>query len=205
MDYINYTDAKADSIINGSINAYRYFNELFGAIDSAAITIAATPVYGNSAFSRTNFIYLQTKGQTSLATAKTIGHEIAHFWWNQGQDSWEDWLSESFAEFSTLLFIRKYISTEDFDRLLREYQQQTSGLGPIWGLKRSASDASLILYYKGSLVLNDFMHFIGEDAFQKWTTKIHQQKIKNTNDLIALTNTLLSEKAGSYLTELLKK
>lgn len=205
LDYIDYSNEKADSIINGTIHTYKYFSEIFGSIDSADLTIVSTPLKGNSAFSRKNFIYMQTKGQSENGTLKTICHEIAHFWWNKGEDSWEDWLSESFAEFSTLLFVKKYISIDAYNKQIADYKKQTEGLGVIWGLDRSSDNASLILYYKGSLVLHDFMNFIGEKKFFSLLSQIHKRGMAKTADVLQLINDTVSKEAGNYLEALLKK
>jgi len=148
---------------------------------------------------------MQTNGQSNTATLKTISHEVAHFWWNKGEDSWEDWLSESFAEFSTLLFLKKYVGNDLYNKQIEDYKKQTEGLDPIWGLDRSPDQASLILYYKGSVVLNDFMKYVGEEAFYKLLSEIHAKNINKTKDIISLINSTISEKAGNYLVELLQK
>ncbi|MBX9733147.1 MAG: hypothetical protein K2X37_03720 [Chitinophagaceae bacterium] len=204
IDYIDYSEEKADSIINGTIQAYTYFKEIFGKIDSADLTIVSTPTKGNSAFSRKDFIYMQTKGQSGNATLKTICHEIGHFWWNKGGDNMEDWLSESFAEFSTLLFTKKYQGIQAYEKRIADYKKQTEGLEPIWGLNRSSNNASLILYYKGSVILHDFMNFIGEEKFIKLLFAIHARGLGKTEQVLQLTESAVSKEASVYLENLLK-
>ncbi|WP_310394652.1 DUF2268 domain-containing putative Zn-dependent protease [Hymenobacter sp.] len=104
LDYIDYPPAKADSLLATTRQTYALYKTWFGPLAAAsALTIAATPNKGNSAYARSGFIALQTRGQSSFATAKTISHEAAHLWWSHaGSDDWHDWLNEGFAEFSTL-------------------------------------------------------------------------------------------------------
>jgi hypothetical protein len=46
----------------------------------------------------------------------TLTHEVAHFWWSGAPSvTWENWLNEAFAEYSALMYVRKFEGVEAFD------------------------------------------------------------------------------------------
>ncbi|MBC7868061.1 MAG: hypothetical protein H7X88_11065, partial [Gloeobacteraceae cyanobacterium ES-bin-316] len=206
LDYIDYQANKADSIIDGTAKAYNFFKSVFGAVDSAALTIVATPRKGNSAFSRKNFIYLQTQDQDAFATDKTISHETAHFWWNKASsEDWNDWLNEGFAEMSSLLFIKETLGEIVYLTEINKYRNESRDLPPIWEMDRTNGNASMMLYRKVPVILHDFMGEIGETIFRKLLKNIHTDKITSTDKLINLVRTSISDKAAEQLLIALKK
>jgi hypothetical protein len=206
MNYIGFTEAQADSIIASTIQAYNFYKTIYGEVGKANLTIAAMPLKGGNAFARKDFIYMQTKGGSSFDMNKTISHEVAHFWWNKANvDIWEDWLNEGFAEFSTLLFIQKFISDSAYINELKEYKKMSKEVAPVWQMDRSDNNASMILYRKAPVALANFRNTIGDEAFFNLLKSIHLNKINNTTDLLSLIEKNISSGAKNNLIELLKK
>jgi hypothetical protein len=166
MSYIGFTEAKADSIIASTIQAYNFYKTIFGEVEKGNLTIIATPFKGGNAFARKNLIYMQTEGESSFDINKTISHEVAHFWWNKASDgTWEDWLNEGFAEFSTLLFIQKLISDSTYLDEVKNYNEMSKKVAPVWEMDRNGNSASMILYRKAPVALVNFRNTIGDEAF----------------------------------------
>ena len=101
----------------------------------------------------------------------TIVHEVAHGWWGhvvQWPSPEEQWLSESFAEYSAALGLRALkggrAGEREFQRKLKEWRGQTKRLGKgtsIYLANRLAGedtqdvvDRAILLYSKGPLVLH---------------------------------------------------
>lgn len=205
MNYIGFTELKADSIIASTVQAYNFYKTIYGEVGKANLTITATPFKGGNAFARKDFIYMQTKGESSFEINKTISHEVAHFWWNKASvDNWEDWLNEGFAEFSTLLFIQKFISDAAYLKEVKAYQEISKQVAPVWQMNRSDNNASMILYRKAPVALANFRNTIGEEAFFSLLTSIHRDKINNTVDLLKLIEKNISSVAKNKMVELLK-
>lgn len=205
MNYIGFTESKADSIIASTVQVYNFYKTIYGEVGKANLTITATPFKGGNAFARKDFIYMQTKGESSFDINKTISHEVAHFWWNKASaDNWEDWLNEGFAEFSTLLFIQKFISDAAYLKEVEEYQEMSKEVAPVWEMNRNDNNASMILYRKAPVALANFRDTIGEEAFFNLLTSIHQDKINNTADLLKLIEKNISSVAKNKMIELLK-
>ncbi len=206
MNYIGFNEAQADSIIASTIQAYSFYKTIYGEVGKANLTIAAMPLKGGNAFARKDFIYMQTKGENAFEINKTISHEVAHFWWNKSNtDTWEDWLNEGFAEFSTLLFIQKFISDSAYLNELKEYKEMSKKVAPVWEMNRSDNNASMILYRKAPIALANLRNTIGEEAFFSLLKSIHLNKINNTSDLLIFIEREISSIAKNKMIELLKE
>ena len=137
--------------------------------------------------------------------SSTISHEVAHFWWNKASDgTWEDWLNEGFAEFSTLLFIQKLISDSTYLDEVKNYNEMSKKVAPVWEMDRNGNSASMILYRKAPVALVNFRNTIGDEAFFNLLKSIHQNKINNTAALLKLIEKIISSEAKNNLIDLLK-
>jgi hypothetical protein len=55
-----------------------------------------------------------------------VTHEIAHYWWHQGDTSTpEDWINEGLAEYTALLASEQLVGREFAELLLREYEERS--------------------------------------------------------------------------------
>ncbi len=100
-------------------------------------------------------------------------HEVAHQWWGAGvgYETYHDkWLSEGFAEYSSLLYLQAVGGNVSLEKLLKQYQEEIysarkyllgSGkeTGPIaLGYRTSSSatrgDFNLLIYNKAAFVLH---------------------------------------------------
>ncbi|MCP2520975.1 hypothetical protein NLD30_11105, partial [SCandidatus Aminicenantes bacterium Aminicenantia_JdfR_composite] len=106
-----------------------------------------------------------------------LAHEIAHQWWGQTitWDTYHDqWLSEGFAQFASILYLKKRYgegvfnySLEKFNKWVRKKSKAGAIiLGPRIGHINNDTNALLaIVYNKTALVLNLLKDIIGEDKF----------------------------------------
>jgi len=107
------------------------------------------------------------------AYLRYLAHEAAHAWWWQAStNSWEDWLNESFAEYSALMAVRERFGAETFERFLTRKQERANDLGPVRGFSRAdgatpekRSAIERILYDKGPLLLHALAERIGYTRF----------------------------------------
>lgn len=115
-----------------------------------------------------------------------IAHELAHLWWHhvKNTNSWEDWLNESFAEYSALLALREKFGTDVFQEKINEYSNLSRNLPPIRNLNRGSDNAHAVLYYKGPLLLCKLEALIGKNKFFKLLNIIHLQKVSSTEKFL---------------------
>ena len=141
----------------------------------------------------------------NLYLKRGIAHEMAHFWWsNASTDSWDDWLNESFAEFSMLLYIREKVSKEIYDDLIEEYENFINNSQPIWGIDRKSPEAYTALYNKGSLILVEFEKEIGEERFVDFLQILLNEEIETTSDFLELVKNEISEETRFWFESKLK-
>jgi len=127
-----------------------------------------------------------------------LAHELAHQWWGHGiagQNYRERWLSEAFAQYAAILWVRKSLGEEKFrdvlDRMAR-WALKDSDLGPIHlghrlgHVKGDPQIYRAVVYDKGAYVLHMLRLVIGEDAFRaglKAFQATHRFRKAGTEDL----------------------
>lgn len=160
----------------------------FGKIDSQKLSIVIAPRENGGGYCRTGLIVLTPNDnlKNRIDSFKSIAHELAHLWWCKSKypDTWEDWLNESFAEFSALLALREVFGEEEFNNKINLYIQKTKDLPPIKGLDRRDDKAYQVLYMKGPLILNELEKNIGKEKFEEFLNKIHTCNVDTTEKLL---------------------
>ena len=126
-----------------------------------------------------------------------IAHEFAHLWWTGASvDTWEDWLNESFAEYSALVALREKHGEEALGEILTKRRSDLPALPPIKGISRTAEKAFETLYFKGSLLLLDLADLIGTDKMHEILRRRLRDQVMNTADFLVLLAEIAGEKAA---------
>ncbi len=117
-------------------------------------------------------------------------HEVAHQWWGNivtSADYQDDWIMESLANYSALLFLEKKKGRKAVDAILTEYKahllQKTpeghtlESAGPIiWGTRLISSQAPTawraITYEKGSWIVHMLRGRLGDERFLKMLAEL---------------------------------
>jgi hypothetical protein len=135
-----------------------------------------------------------------------LAHEIAHQWWHSAtSSSWEDWLNESFAEYSALAVIRLEFGVESFNQRLDEKRSASTDTAPIWGFDRDADpDAEAILYSKGPVLLFMLEERMGRPAFQSLCAKVFLARVDSSVDYLELLEAEAGQATRRWFAELLK-
>jgi hypothetical protein len=106
-----------------------------------------------------------------------LAHELAHQWWGQavGWKSYhEQWLSEGFAQYFTVLYAERFLDRSVYERMVRQLTRWTtaeSEEGPVYlgsRLGHIQNDSRIfraLAYNKGALVLHMLRRLVGDDAF----------------------------------------
>ena len=164
-----------DQIADDVFNAVKLFNFFFGRLNHDRVTATETMGPGGTAYPG----YLKLGSATWIHTdhwgwdRMFRSHEVAHQWWGAGV-SWatyrDQWLSEAFAEYSSLLYLQQVAGNDTFLDRLKEYRDdilsgldrpftdnETVGaiaLGHRNQRYASDDDFDLIVYKKGAFVLH---------------------------------------------------
>lgn len=144
-------------------------------------TVVISP-RGEVGYSRKNYVVLSDiKDKTAIALARFLSHEFAHYWFSEAAlSSKHHWLSESFAEYISMIFIREKYSQQEFEDDIEEKKKR------IEGDKKMLADyegrpSHLALYFKGPLILYQFEQYLGEENFKILINNFVDKSI-STND-----------------------
>ncbi|HOK23993.1 MAG TPA: M1 family aminopeptidase, partial [Coprothermobacter proteolyticus] len=143
-------------------------------------------------YARTGFVVLpridtESYKRQEVSYFSNLAHECAHLWWaNAPVNSWEDWLNESFAEYSALMAVRELFGTVRFESILAKKLKRSEGMPPIKGIKRNDERAFTVLYDKGCLVLYELEQMAGRKEFIGLLRKTFQQKVSSTEEFLQL-------------------
>ncbi len=125
-----------------------------------------------------------------------FGHELGHLWWFKARtDTWEDWLNESFAEYTALMVLRETFGDADYAQRLKEKRESSRGTAPIWGFDRNGADwqdVQKVLYDKGPVLLAELELRLGQSAFRRFCRELLVHNVTETEDLLQL----LGQQAG---------
>lgn len=203
--YTDFPEADIQSIISTSQTVLDYFGRIYPKQKESYIKfVVKHSATGGGGYNRPNFISLRLKTY-GLSTQKTIAHEVAHFW-ATGADAttWQDWLNESFAEYSALLYVRDNISTETYTDYIEAYKKSSIDAPAIWDFNRSSNAAYTVLYKKGAVILHDLESKIGTDKMFKLLYLKRTLGVKNTADFLDLLEQQTSKDIRNWLETALK-
>lgn len=159
-----------------------------GKINLDEISIVIAPRTEGGGYCRQGLIVLTPTDNSinEVRYFKFIAHELGHLWWlnMENASTWEDWLNESFAEYSALRVVREFFGKEEFNRWINLYKEKTKNLPPIKDLDRGHEKAFEVLYMKGPLILNDLEEQIGIEKFSRLLTNVYKKNVDKTGKLL---------------------
>jgi hypothetical protein len=203
--YDDFPGSAADSTITECKYVLNLLGNYFGKKDESYLKYIIAPFEKGGGYSRKNFISMRTKNYNYYTQSKGIAHEIAHFWWrNANTSTWEDWLNESFAEYSMLMYTRDRFGVDKFNKQIEDYRSNTKNLPPVWGIDRNSNQAYTVLYEKGSVILFELENKIGKDKFLNLLKKMSKNNIFTTNNFLTLLEKETSAEIRQWMEKQLK-
>jgi hypothetical protein len=189
----------------------------FGPIRPAEFTLIESPRQIGGGYARRGMVVLAGINERDYldqreAYLRYLAHEAAHAWWWQAPtDSWEDWLNESFAEYSALLAVRERYGSEIFERFIERKRERVSNAAPVWGFDRSdtatpekKNAVDRILYDKGPLLLHDLSERIGSQRFLELCRGMLWSGVNETGHLLDLLEELEDNPVRQWMENRLK-
>ena len=123
---------------------------------------------------------------------------------NAPSTSWEDWLNESFAEYSALMALRERFGDATFHEFLRGKNERVKDLPPILGLQREDENAFNVLYDKGPIILGKLESKVGKETFIKILRESSRRKVRLTRDFMDVLSCISSPTNRKWFEELLE-
>lgn len=150
-------------------------------------------------------------GKRDKRTVDVVIHEIAHQWFGNAvtESDWDDvWLSEGFATYFTMRFIKHAYGEDAFIKELissRNSVLKMSGADEDYrvvhdNLSDMSKVTSGLTYQKGAWILNMLCNYIGEESFHKGIRDYYQRYF-NSNATTADLRMAFERASGKDLTQ----
>ena len=129
---------------------------------------------------------------------------MGHLWWiGAPVETWEDWLNEGFAEYTSLLIVRDRLGDAAFRKAIADVERNAHGAPAIWGIARGDRQAYTVLYEKGALVLYRLEQQIGREAFARYLQALAQDKTRTVEEALTVLAKTVSPDARASLERML--
>lgn len=189
----------------------------FGPTRPASLTLIESPRPMGGGYARRGLVVLAGLNEHDYleqreAYMRYLAHEAAHaWWWEAPSDTWEDWLNESFAEYSALMAIRERFGQETFERFMAHKRERAPETLPMWEFPRA--DGSVVekqaildrmLYDKGPLLLDNLARRIGYQRFLDLCRAMLWSGVTDTGHLLELLEELEDADTRTWMEKQLK-
>ncbi|MEZ5070693.1 MAG: M1 family aminopeptidase [Bacteroidales bacterium] len=201
--------ATVDSIRADLESDYRTYTGWFGAIPPRDLTLVISKREKGGGYARSDALYLGGLTDSAYQHGRVdlrcyLAHEMAHFWWHGAPGDWEDWLNESFAEFSALLLVREAFGQEAYRALLDTKRQESRDTPPLWEIPRNDPSAYAVLYSKGPLLLSELEEALGLEKFMELCRARIDGEVNDTRGVLALVEAADGPATAAWFEEALR-
>jgi aminopeptidase N len=199
IHYVSIHDSTAQHLAEDVLDVMDTYVRWFGGEQPRRVSLIVSLRERGGGYARSAAIVLSNLGDHEFVERRVdyvrfLSHETAHLWWTgAATDSWEDWLNESFAEYSALLAVRERFGEEEFERRLELKRQRIEDTPPLWefdrddtSTERKALVVQKILYDKGPIFLHALAQRIGEESFLLLCGDMVENGVTSTSDLLEL-------------------
>jgi len=216
VHYVTVGDSTAHRLANDLSRILNTYESWFGSSQLPEVTLIQSAREKGGGYARPGLIVLggledQAYADKHEGWFRYISHEAGHLWWHGAPvDNWEDWLNESFAEYSALLAVREVFGEQSFQRRLDTMRKKISGTRPIWGINREGSsvdesrEIEIALYSKGPVLLNELSEKIGNTHFLALCREMVCRDVASTRQMLALLEEHEGKEISVWFEEMLK-
>lgn len=165
-----------------------YYVELFGNSKADKTNIVILPKGNkNAGYLRKSLIVFGGIGDDYDENIHSLAHEVAHSWCQGAScDSWEDWLNETFAEWSALLYeLEVTHNINKFNEVIAEKENDRPILKPLKTTDNSRPEG---VHDYGVLYLYKMYSTYGKEAIKQILRAFDALEIKTTENLIVELN-----------------
>jgi len=220
--YLHYqalADTTAEKFVGDLSGIFDMFESWYGGSSKGNdFTLITSPREMGGGYARGDLITMTWINDEKYVTDRAflyryLAHETGHFWWGMAEAvSWEDWLNESFAEYSAQLAVRETLGEDVFESNMEKYRIAAESTVPIWGFDRTATGESgqqspvihTNLYQKGPVLLHKLSERIGIDNFKSLCKNMVQSKTSTTEAFLLLLESRQGAGVRNWFENLLK-
>ncbi len=204
--YTDVPETVIDSLTGVAQQTLMSYTNWFGAGNSQGISVVFPERdqgggYGRPGFVVMQYSYFARTGELSYPDLfRGLAHEAGHIWWKDASvTTWEDWLNESFAEYSALIVLRELYGEQYYAEKISEYRSESEDAPAIWGIDRGHQSAYTALYVKGPVILSDLETAIGRDVFMRFLLTLQADGVNTTAGLLEVLERMTSETVRARL------
>jgi|GEM_PF-1199610 len=205
MDSVGLTAEQEAHIASSSQTVMERLTAWFGPSNSTHLTVVFTPREQGGGYSRPGMVcYSRWSLGGDDRLLRGLAHEMGHLWWiGAPVETWEDWLNEGFAEYTSLLIVRDRLGDAAFRKAIADVERNAHGAPAIWGIARGDRQAYTVLYEKGALVLYRLEQQIGREAFARYLQALAQDKTRTVEEALTVLAKTVSPDARASLERML--
>lgn len=161
-----------------------YYNKILPPCNKDTLNIILANRNDGGGYYRNNKIIITPDLDEINEYDSWLAHEYSHNWF-LGADvhTWEDWLNESFAEYSALLYMWEKGFQNYYTNALKKFKDLTSDCPPIKDSIRH-SDSGGLIRYKGVILLHECKETFGIDSMYQLYNILIELDTKTTANLI---------------------
>ncbi|MEH6535020.1 MAG: M1 family aminopeptidase [Psychroserpens sp.] len=194
-----------NTIKGNTIFHFENLNGMFSNSNSNNLVLTVNKLDHTTSYARKNFISLSIDGSFDSFYDKILAHELAHLWWNNASvNTWEDWLNESFAEYSAIILQRDLYGEDNFTKNIVRLKKQTKDLPTLYQIEKSNNDYQNVITYKGAFILYGLEFKIGRVAFVDLLKVVYKNKITSTSELLNTIEKELGKEIKDFVIRKLK-
>jgi hypothetical protein len=218
-------------------SSLEFYTSLFGPPALKTLTVA--PIPGTFGQGFPGLVYLSTlayinpgerpaamreRNLTVFFSELLLAHEVAHQWWGNvvmSASYRDEWLSESLASYSALLWLEKKKGVKAVESVLDEYRNQLLQKGPdgrtvesagpiMWGGRLESTGVReawrAITYDKGAWILHMLRRRIGDERFLKMLAELrrrHELRPVTTEEFAAIAKQFLPPRTSGEVVDAL--
>jgi hypothetical protein len=217
VHFTSLDDSVAAQLAGDAVSVLGTYSNWFGGATSKELSLVETKRELGGGYARPGLIVLsrlteRTTPEHRAELLRYLAHEAAHFWWTLAPaDSWEDWLNESFAEYSALLVLRDAFGEAEFRDRLAQKERESEGGPSIWNFDRSdtsteekAAEVQAVLYSAGPVLLDRLAARISHDRYLGWCRELVRMEVHSTEQALDLLRLLEGNETAGWLEQQLR-
>ena len=214
LHYAELEEPEAERLGEEVVRVLQTYAEWFGPPEAQQFTLVESRREVGGGYAREGLVVLSRLNALMSTEAypdllRYLAHEVAHLWWHAAPtNTWEDWLNESFAEYSALLLLKTRFGEAEFRGRIDAKQIAAQGVPAIWGFDRSdtsteekSRQVTNILYSAGPVTLNELAERISHQSFIEWCRRVAEQNVASTSQALEMLRESEGFEAADWLEE----
>lgn len=185
---IQLTSKQKSAILRDGNDIIKFYKQKFGKPNQNRLVITINPFSHPWSYTRKGFISLSLKNSYNTNDRLRLAHEIGHLWWSNNTiyGNGNDWLNEAFAEYSSLIWYKKYATKKEFDSLLEKYKEAYNLDLKISEVRPGDDKFVEVTYFKGAYLLYNLNQKVGNQKMMEILQEVNKNKISATSQFLRI-------------------